>query len=270
MQGMPEEEKKINIDKAMSQFFNLYGLLAQDAIVYLLPPKEGLQDQVYISNAAMVLPHLYKTIILANFKAPGRPGEEKVLSQFLDLMDFSQHPCPHKWEGEAETKWVREDIYLAGYGQRSEPKAYDWMEEQFGCKFIRIPMADPLRYHLDCLCFPINRECVLLAEDLPEETIAQVEKIAEVILVSKKDSQMSLTNCVRIGNVIYNATGISEMKRTHKDYEAERHKNLALEKIVEDLGLSMVWVNLSQFEASGAALSCTICHLSRMEFPSNG
>src|SRR5208337_3563072 len=49
MKKMKAEDKEVNIDKAMSQFFTLYGLLAQDAMAYLLPPNPGLQDEVYIS-----------------------------------------------------------------------------------------------------------------------------------------------------------------------------------------------------------------------------
>jgi N-dimethylarginine dimethylaminohydrolase len=268
MKDMSDEDREVNIDKAMGQFFNLYGLIAQDAMVYLLPPKPGLQDQVYVSNAGIVLPHLYKTIILSNFTAPGRPGEEKCLSQFVDLMDFSQHLCPHKFEGEADMKWIRDNIYICGYGIRSDIKAFQWMEKEFGCHCIYFKEFDELRYHLDCSVFPINRECVLLSTDgVPAATIKEIEAVAEIIPISKKDSQYSLTNCVRVGSIIYNGTNISELKRSDKDYEAERHKNESLEKICDDMSLSLMWVNLSEFGASGAALSCEILHLSRIAYP---
>jgi arginine dihydrolase len=268
MKDMSKEDKEVNIDKAMSQFFDLYGLLSQDAMVYLLPPKAGLQDQVYISNCGMVLPHLYKTIILANFTAPGRPGEEKVLSKFIDLMGYTQHACPHKFEGEAEMKWLRDNIYICGYGMRSDIKAFQWMEKEFGCKNIYVKERDELRYHLDCSVFCINDETVVLAKDsFTTEEIKQIEAVADIVPVTKKDAQFSLTNCVRINSVVYNATGISEMKASDKDYEAEKHKNESLEKICRDKGLSLVWVNLSEFQKSGAALSCCVCHLSRIAWP---
>jgi N-dimethylarginine dimethylaminohydrolase len=267
MKKMSGEDKEVNVDKAMAQFFDLYGLLAQDAIVYLLPPERKLQDQVYISNCSMYLPHVYRTIILANYTAPGRPGEEKVLSQFLNLMEFAQYPCPHKFEGEAEMKWLRDNIYFCGYGMRSEMKAFRWMAEKFGCDNIYIKMEDPLRYHLDCNVFAINSECVLLAEDIIGPIKKETEKHAEIVPVSKKDAQFSLTNAVRVGSIIYNATEISELKKTDENYLPEKHKNESLEKIVTDKGLSMVWVNLSELGKSGAALSCTICHLRRIAYP---
>lgn len=268
MKDMSASEKKVNVDKAMAQFFDLYGLLAQDAMVYLLPPKEGLQDQVYISNAGVVLPHLYKTIVLANFTAPGRPGEEKVLSQFIDLMDFSQYPSPYKFEGEAEMKWLRDNIYICGHGMRSDIRSFKWMEERFGCKNIYLEEKDELRYHLDCTIFCINKETVLLATDgLPQSTINEIEAVAEIIPIGKKDSQYSLTNCVRVGSIIFNATNISELKRNDEEYAAEAHKNEALEKICLDKLLSLVWVNLSELGKSGAALSCCTLSLNRIPYP---
>ena len=261
---MSGEEKLVNVDKAMSQFFDLYGLLSQDAVVYLLPPKRGLQDQVYISNCSMYLPHVYRTIVLANYTAPGRPGEEKVLSQFLDLMEFAQYPCPHKFEGEAEMKWLRDNIYFCGWGMRSQKEAFEWMTDKFDCENIYIKEVDELRYHLDCSIFPLNKECVILSEDIPEK---EIEKVAEIISVSKKDAQFSITNCVRVGNVVYNATEISELKRSDDEYEPEKHKNESLEKICSDKGLSLVWVNLSELAKSGAALSCCVNHISRIAYP---
>jgi N-dimethylarginine dimethylaminohydrolase len=270
MRDMSKEDKKINIDKAMSQFFDLYGILSHDAFVYLLPPKKGLQDQVYISNCGMVLPHLYKTIILANFTAPGRPGEEKVLSKFIDLMDFTQHQPPYKFEGEAEMKWLRDNIYICGYGMRSDIKAFQWMADKFGCKNIYLEERDELRYHLDCTVFCIDKETVLLAKDsVSASTIKEIEAVADIIPVSKKDAQFSLTNCIRVGSIIYNATSISEMKRNDADYAFEKHKNESLEKICSDKGLSLVWVNLSEMGKSGAALSCCVAHLSYVPYPSS-
>jgi len=267
MKKMSAQEKEINIEKAMAQFFDLYGLLSQDAIVYLLPPRRGLQDQVYISNCSMYLPHVYRTIILANYTAPGRPGEEKVLSQFLDLMEFAQYPCPEKFEGEAEMKWLRDNIYFCGYGMRSNIKAFRWMAEKFGCENIYIREADELKYHLDCSVFCLNRECVLMAEDVIDSVKKETEKLAEIIPISKKDAQFSLTNCVRVGSVIYNATEISELKRNDENYKPEMHKNESLEKICLDKGLSLVWINLSELGKSGAALSCCVNHLSRIAYP---
>jgi N-dimethylarginine dimethylaminohydrolase len=269
MKDLDEEERKVNIDLAMAQFFQTYSLFSQDALVYLLPPKKGLQDQVYITNAGMVLPHLYKTVILSNFKAEGRPGEEEELSKFMNLMRYQQFKCPFFFEGEAEMKWIRDNIYIGGYGQRTDIRAFEWMEANFGCRIIKMKETDTKRYHLDCNVFSISREQVLVAKDqLDPTSLKQLEAVAEIIPVTRKSSQWSITNSIRIGSIIYNGTDIDELKRSDREnYDAEKEKNEELERICRDLGLALVLLNLSEFSKSGAALSCMILHLSYIAYP---
>jgi len=268
MKRLPEEERHVNVEKAMAQFHAMYSLFSQDSIVYLLPPKKGLQDQVYITNAGMVLPHLYKTVILSKFKAEGRPGEELELAKFMEMMDYQLIYCPYYFEGEAELKWVRDNIYIGGYGQRTDIKAHEWMEEQFGCQIIKIKETDKLRYHLDCNIFSLNRETVLFAKDQVDATsLKQMEMVAECIPITRKSSQWSLTNSLRIGSVVYNGTDISELKKEDDDYPVEKQKNEELEEICRNHGLELVFLNLSEFCKSGAALSCCVLHLNYIGYP---
>ncbi len=258
----------IDQNKAMAEFFSMYGLFSQDALVYLLPPKKGLQDQVYITNAGVSLPHAGKEIILSNFTAPGRPGEEKELAKFLEFTEYKVARCPFKFEGEAELKWIRENIYIGGYGERSDIRALSWIERFSGAKIIKMHEPDQLRYHLDCSVFPISGSKVILATDNLDVNIKkEIESVAEIISVSKKDSQWSITNSVRIGSIVYNGTDISELKKTDENYPFEKHKNEELEKICSKVALSPVFVNLSEFSKSGAALSCCVFHLNRIAYP---
>lgn len=269
MRKMDEADRKVNIDKAMAQFHQFYSLFAQDAVVYLLPPKDGLQDQVYITNGGMVLPHLYKTVILSKFKGEGRAGEEIELAKFMEMMNYQMYYSPYFFEGEAELKWLRDNIYVGGYGQRSDIRAHQWMEQEFGCQIIKLKETDELRYHLDCNIFCLSRECILFAKDQVQPTeLKQMESVAECIPISRKSSQWSLTNSIRIGSIVYNGTDISELKRDEEGYSDEKKKNDELEKICRDKGLSLVFVNMSEFSKSGAALSCCILHLTRVGYPS--
>lgn len=270
MKKLSKKEREVDINKCMAQFFDMYALIAQDAMVYLLPPKDGLQDQTYISNAGLVLAHMYKTVILTNFRAPGRPGEEKELAKFMSIgdMDYEQFPCPHKFEGEADCKWIRDNIYVGGYGIRTDIKAYEWMEETFGMEITKVKMTDELRYHFDCNLFPLSRNKILFCTDgVPASTIKELEKISEIIPVTKEASQYSITNLLRVGSVVYCGTDISELNYDDDDYGPEKRKNEALEKIVRDAGLALVFINLSGIGVSGAALSCQILHLSYISYP---
>ena len=65
--------------KFLAQWYNLYNVLAANSLTYLLPPKKGLQDQTYV-NCFAYLPHVKgrNVIVLSNFTADGREGEEWV------------------------------------------------------------------------------------------------------------------------------------------------------------------------------------------------
>ena len=53
-------------------------------------------------------------------------------------MDYEVHMCPFKWEGEADLKYLYDNVYIGGYGIRSDIKAYEWMEEKFDMKIIKL------------------------------------------------------------------------------------------------------------------------------------
>src|SRR3989304_2901327 len=71
---MAEETEKIDGEKFLGEWYNLYNILSSNALIYLLPSKRGLQDQTYVNS--FVCLNDKNTVILSNFVAPGRKGEE--------------------------------------------------------------------------------------------------------------------------------------------------------------------------------------------------
>ena len=55
--------------------------------------------------------------------------KKKLVYHFFELMDYQVHMCPFKWEGEADLKYLYDNVYIGGYGIRSDIQAYEWMEE---------------------------------------------------------------------------------------------------------------------------------------------
>ena len=112
MKELDEQGLKINRNKAYMQFLDLYNFIAGDAVVYLIPSKGNYQDQVYTANVGSFLPHIKEVdnIILSNFTSPPRKGEEFVAKEFFDMMGYKNTLCPHKWEGEADLKYLRDNI----------------------------------------------------------------------------------------------------------------------------------------------------------------
>ena len=268
MQELTDEELAINRPKAYKQFMDLYNFMAGQSLVYLLPSEGNLQDQVYVANLGLQLPHITDSnkILLSNFTSDPRKGEEWVGKHFFDMMGYDTHISPHKWEGEADIKYLYDNVYIGGYGIRSNIRSYEWMEEQFDMNIIKVAMTDEYLYHLDCSIFPLNTDQTLVCTELydPEE-IRAIEQHTEIIDVDVEDALGGMTNSVRMGNMILCASNISEMKKSHEYYEGEKHKIETLEKICSDAGMEPVIFNLSEYMKSGAMLSCMVMHLNRVD-----
>jgi len=268
MQEMEKEALKINKGNAYRQFLDLYQFVAGNSLVYTLPSTGNFQDLVYVANMGIYLPHIKDSnnIILSNFTSEPRQGEEGVGKPFFESMGYEIHMCPFKWEGEADLKYLYDNVYIGGYGQRSDIEAFEWMEEKFDMNIIKIEMVDEYLYHLDCSIFPLTNDKTLICTELytPEE-LALISQYTNIIDISVDDTLNGIANSARLGNMILCASNISEMTRADENYEAEKHKINTLEKICFNEGLEPVFFNISEYMKSGAMLSCMIMHLNYVD-----
>lgn len=271
MEELKMSERHININKAIQQFFELYHFMAAESVVHLLPTPhlQGLQDLVYTANIGIVLDHLpdHNTIVLSNFATQVRTSETEVGKCFFEDMGYNTVISPYHFEGEAELKHLFDNVYIGGYGIRSDKRAHEWMEEQFDMKIIKLKETDPYLYHLDCTVFPLTREDTLVCTEMYNKNeIKQIEAVTNIIDVSSDDSFSGICNSVRMGNILLNASNIHEMKRSDPYYKSERQKNLAIEDIAINYGFEVAFFNLSEFLKSGALLSCMVMHLNRKSY----
>jgi len=268
MQELKSEELQVNRPRAYRQFMDLYNFMAGASLTYILPSYGNFQDQVYVANLGIYLPHIKNEnhIVLSNFTSEPRRGEEAVGDSFFKLMNYTTHLCPHKWEGEADLKYLHNNVYIGGYGIRSERESYEWMRKMFDMEIIELEMVDDYLYHLDCSVFPITSEKTMICTSMyaPEE-LATLEKYTELIDVSEDDAFGGITNSVRLGNSIMCASNITELKKTDELYQLEAAKIATLEKICSNEGMEPIFFNLSEFMKSGALLSCMVFHLSYVD-----
>ena len=268
MKEMSKEELSINRPKAYKQFIDLYNFIAGQSLVYLLPSEGNFQDLVYVANLGLHLPHICKEnhILLSNYTSPPRKGEEYVGEKFFNQMGYETHISPHKWEGEADIKYLKDNVYIGGYGIRSDIKTYEWMEENFDMKIIKVKMIDEYMYHLDCSIFPLNNNKSMVCTKLyDKKELADISRYTDIVDININDSTYGIANSVRLGNMILCASNISELKRTDEFYEGEKHKISSLEKICSDEGMEPVIFNLSEYMKSGAMLSCMVMNLNRVD-----
>jgi N-dimethylarginine dimethylaminohydrolase len=250
-------------DKAFGQFMKVFNFMASQGLVYLLPTAAEFQDLPYVANIGMYLPHDDKQIfVLSNFTSEPRQGEEDIANVMFKLMRYTTIKCPFKWEGEAELKWLHDNVYIGGYGIRSQKEAYDWFEKEFNMKIIKVNVTSEEQYHLDCSIFPINsKKTFVFVDNYTKDEIKEIEKETEIISVPKDLYKGDPTNCVLFYNMLLCSNGINELKRNDKDYQLELSKIHFLETQCSLNGLELVTFNVSEFAKSGAALSCQVLNL---------
>ena len=263
MKELKGKDAKIDKEKFMAQWYNLYNVLAANSLVYLICPTKGLQDQTYV-NCAAYLPHVKDrdVIILSNFTADGRTGEEIVAGELFKDLGYELYQCPFRFEGEPELKYLHDDVYIGGYGFRSDIRAHQWIMKHFGGTIIPLKETDEGLYHLDCSVFPLNAENTMIATDLVDKaTLDMIAKYTNIVSVTKDDADRGIANSLMVEGVLYNSSSLKYMKKSDPDYAKELKKNQHLEKICDKLGLEVLYFNLDECEKSGAQCSCFIMHL---------
>ena len=268
MKEMSKDELSINKPKAYKQFMDLYNFMAGQSLVNILPSEGNFQDLIYVANLGLQLPHIKNDnlILLSNYTSPPRQGEEFVGKKFFNQMGYNTHISPYKWEGEADIKYLKDNVYIGGYGIRSDIQTYHWMEENFDMEIIKVKMVDEYMYHLDCSIFPLNTRSTMVCTELYDKTeLAQISRYTDIIDIDIDDSMYGMANSVRLGNMILCASNISEMKKGDEFYEGEKHKIASLEKICSNEGMEPIIFNLSEYMKSGAMLSCMVMHLNRVD-----
>lgn len=271
MEELKDDERRPDARRAMLQFLELYRMLAADALVFLLPtPRNGhLQDLVFTANLGIVMEHFSdrNTVVISNFTSPPRHGETAVGRGFFESLGYDTFVSPHKFEGEADLKHLYDNVYIGGYGIRSELQTYEWMERTFDMKIIKVRLEEPYLYHLDCSVFPVTREKTLVCTTLFEPAeLAELEEHTEIVDASEDDCFTGICNSVRLGNTIINASNLHELKVGTEDYTFELHKNRSLEDLATANAFDVSYVNLSEFMKGGALLSCMAMHLNRNSY----
>jgi N-dimethylarginine dimethylaminohydrolase len=268
MLELEDEARRVCLPRALRQFQALYAFLAARALVYLLPSRAGLQDQTYVANLGVVLPHLSDpTLVVSNFRSEPRRGEREAGIAFFEDLGVPFELAPPYFEGEADLKHLGGNVYVGAHGLRTSQSALGWFERRFDMELIRFPMRNEYLYHLDCSIFPITREETLVCTAAADRAaLRALERHVGVVDVSLDDAESGITNCVRIGEFVLCASSIEGIDAEHDDYPYERNKIMVLDEICAKRNLTPVFFDLSEFMKSGAMLSCMVMHLNHANF----
>jgi N-dimethylarginine dimethylaminohydrolase len=270
MEDLSPNLREIHLDRAVAQFLSLYKYIAQYALVYLLPSTPGFQDQAYVSNLGVVLPHSEEdTVIISRFRSAPRIGEDRIGADFFKLMNFTVVQPPETFEaetvyfeGEADLKHIQDNLYIGAHGMRTSRNALRWASERFDMEIIPFLMNNPYLYHLDCCVFRISERAVMMCTSVAERICVEaVEQHCEIIDVSLQDARAGITNCFLLPGEVLCDSNIMELDKEHPKYLIEKSKIEHLETICSRFGRSMRVFCMSEFYKSGALLSCLIMHI---------
>lgn len=263
MRKLTPEQRRVDKDRALRQWLQLYHFLAAKGLVYLLPSRDGLQDQTFVANLGIVLPHLQEDVaVVSNFRSEPRRGETEAGYEFFKSMGFTTVIAPEYFEGEADLKYLRDNLYFGAHGMRTSMAALEWFRQSYDMEIIPIKLYDEHLYHLDCVVFPLSAERVILCTEVcSREIIRAIERVADIIDIEYDLANRGLTNSMRCGNHILCDSHIDDLKESDALYQIERNKIAKLNQICAQYGFEPVIFNLSEFYKSGAMLSCMIMSL---------
>jgi len=270
MDDLAPIKRKICIDQAIKQFMALYTHIANQALVYLLPSAPGFQDQPYVSNLGLVLPHYETdTVLLSRFRSAPRVGEERIGADFFKLMNFKVVLPPETFrekrvyfEGEADLKHIRGNLYIGAHGMRTSRSALTWASERFDMEIIPFRATDPYLYHLDCCFLRITEEAVMLCTELADPTcLRAIERNCEIIDVSLEHARAGITNSLLLAGEVLCDSPIDQLSKQNPSYLIEKTKIRRLESICSRFSRKVRIFCMSEFYKSGALLSCLVMHI---------
>lgn len=270
MGEIEDEERTVDTDLSIRQFKELYGFISTHAFVYMLPSSDNFQDQVYVSNLGAVLFHDHKKeLVLSKFKSNPRVGEEIYGKEFFKLMGIEAHVPPATFEGEADLKYLSGNTYVGSVGSRTSSDSLDWMEAEFGINVIHANTQDPYLYHLDCAIMPITKSDTLVCVDsFSRSVVKNIEKYTNIIPVTIDEARYGVTGGLRLNNYAVFDSSLETMirKRNTEKYDYEKARVKKLEEITSTLNLELNIFNMSEFEKSGASVSCMFMLFNRSGF----
>ena len=258
----------------------------QRAVVYLLPSTPGLQDQTYVSNLGAVLPHCKEdTVVISRFRSSPRVGEERTGADFFKLMNFTVERPPETFEGEpvffegeADLKHIRGNIYIGAHGMRTSRNALTWVAERFDMEIVPFRIVDRYLYHLDCCVLRITEEAVLLCAAVADQkSVRAIERQCEIIDVPLDEARAGITNSLMLPGDILCHSPIDELsKGCPFSTRSKRPSSNASRTSARGSVAPCTSSACRRSSKSGALLSCLIMHVNcladtlRQEHSPNG
>ena len=146
-------ERAASSHVARVQWDALMAVLEKDcgATLERIEPARGLPDMVFTANAGVVVG---RTVILSRFRYSERQPEEEQFARWFEERGYATIRLPRDlfFEGAGDLLG-NQDMWFGGHLQRTDLRAYQFVQTSLGREIIPLMLVDPRFYHLDtCLC----------------------------------------------------------------------------------------------------------------------
>jgi len=230
--------------KAMQQWTSLKNAIESCGIqVKQIEQADGLPDMVFCCNSGIA----YKnSIYLAHFRHPERQGEREHYKRWFEKNGYKVHgDASAFFEGGGDAVFSAPDKLWAGYGFRSEKKAYDHIQKLGSFKTIFCELNNKRFYHIDVCFMPLSPDLALwYPQAFTEDTQRRMQQEIELIPISETEAARFACNGMTIDDTVILPSGCPETK----------------EKLAKR-GFRVIECEMSEFLKAGGAVQCLVMKL---------
>ena len=230
---------------AFRQWQTLRDVLAGLGVtIEILAPDAGLPDLVFTANAGLIF---RDTFLSSRFRHDVRARESPVFDAWFAAKGFTvEHLPEHAYHEGAGDALFCGDVLFAGYRQRSDAAAHQWVAQRFGVRVLPLELVNPRFYHLDtCFC-PLAPGVAIYYPDAFDTYGRRVLQthVSNLIPVNEAEAHRFGCNAVVVGKtVVHNS----------------RCPALAAE--LSTIGYAPIEVELDEFLKAGGSAKCLTLRL---------
>lgn len=242
-----DNNKKIDKNKILSEQNKFWSLLKKSKIDVLVASNvDDAKGQMFTRDLAFVIGNKF---FISNMKKENRKkainGWNKIIEQ-INTQDIVNVPSNIFLEGGDVI--VDDKTVYVGISERTTMEGVQFLNETLGNEYQVIPLKlKPKFLHLDVVFTIINPNLVLIYKDaLEDESYKLLEKYEKIEITKEEQFELATNVFVIEKNKIL-------MNSSHK----------RIKKILQDKGLDIITLDISETAKLGGAFRCTTCPINR-------
>lgn len=254
---MSGQSDKVNLEIAKKQWHDLHDIYLQLTIekvlnrVNVIEGIPGCEDMVFAANQS--IPFIdssgNRKVIISRMKHSSRQREIPAFEAYYSSCGYELIYPPQGIvvEGMGDLLSVPDtDIWLAGYGQRTQYEALEWLKDILPGEMIPIALNNPYFYHLDTCMIPVNKHTLLYCREAFDisgiNRISQIFEHLVAIPIEEARDGFALNAHLVVGE--------------NRNVAVIQKGNDQTISAMKDLNIDVIQTDTSEFMRSGGSVFC--------------